>query len=167
VHADQPIVMATVTAGQQAVGIPFDLPGGDPSFIMIPPVSQWRQNYVFLTPDRYAFDFVTIVARPNTRVSLDDTPLPYRDCPVYRADACVDRPDYQCPPPNYVVYRCQLSFPIIDSTRRPPVSPGRQSDGVHVVTSDDREEGVMVIVSGFDSFVGYGYPGGMRTRTID
>lgn len=168
IHADGPLAVATVTGSQQTTGIPFDLPGGDPSFIMIPPIQQWRQNYVFLTPDQYAFDFVTIVAKPTAQVTLDDTPLPYSDCTVQRADACVDRPGLEpCPPPNWVVYRCQLSFPQIDTRMRPPVRPGRQADGVHVVTSDDRENGVMVIVSGFDAFVGYGYPAGTRTVTIN
>jgi hypothetical protein len=170
VHADGPVIMSTMTAGQEALGIPTDTPGGDPSFIMVPPIRQWRQNYVFLTPDKYAFDFVTIVARPNAHVTLDDTPLPYADCPMSRADACVNRVGQPaCPDPNYVVYRCQLSFPIIDpaAPARQNIMPGRQADGVHTVTSDDREQGVMVIVSGFDEYVGYGYPGGTRLTTID
>src|SRR5262249_19247773 len=123
----------------------------------------------------YAFDFVTIVARPDAEVYLDDTPLhdpahPFADCTRERADTCVDRVGQPpCPPPTYVVYRCQLSFPIIDPTLSSPanVQPGRQQDGVHTVTSNDREQGVMVIVNGFDSFVGYGYPAGTRLITIE
>ncbi|MBL8681152.1 MAG: IgGFc-binding protein [Myxococcales bacterium] len=164
-----PLLASTVTGSQQTTGIPFDQPGGDPSFILVPPVRQWRQRYVFLTPDKYAFDFVTIVARAGTRVTLDTTPLPYADCTVSRADACVDTRDMMCPPPRYVTYRCQLSFPTVDPTQRPPMNirPGRQGDGVHVVESDDRDQGVLVIVSGFDSFVGYGYAGGTRTESIN
>jgi hypothetical protein len=26
---------------------------------MVPPVEQWRSEYVFLTPGRYAFDFIS------------------------------------------------------------------------------------------------------------
>ena len=170
VHADGPVAMATYTGGQDTTGIPSSLPGGDPSFIMIPPIRQWRQDYVFLTPNKYAFDFVTIVARPNTTVILDGTPLPFADCPRYRADACVDRVGQPaCPDPNYVVYRCQLSFPVIDqgAPANMNLMPGHQQDGVHEITSDDREQGVMVIVSGFDRYVGYGYPGGTRLTTID
>jgi hypothetical protein len=169
VSATYPLLASTVTGSQQTTGIPFDQPGGDPSFILVPPVRQWRSRYVFLTPDKYAFDFVTIVARSGTNVTLDGTPLPFADCPMARADACVDRRDMPCPPPRYVTYRCQLSFPVVDPTRRPPmnVRPGRQGDGVHIVESDDRDQGVMVIVSGFDSFVGYGYAGGTRTESIN
>jgi hypothetical protein len=47
------------------------------------------------------------------------------------------------------------------------VDPQRQGDGVHIVESDDRDQGVMVIVSGFDSFVSYGYAGGTRTESIN
>ncbi len=170
VHADGPIIMATWTGGQEATGIPFGLPGGDPSFIMIPPIRQWRQNYVFLTPDKYAFDFVTVIARPTATVTLDGTPLPFADCPRARADACVERIGQPpCPDPTYVVYRCQLSYPVIDPSApaRHNLMPGRQQDGVHELTSDDRDQGIMVIVSGFDEYVGYGYPAGTRLTTID
>jgi hypothetical protein len=169
VSSTLPLLASTVTGSQQTTGIPFDQPGGDPSFILVPPVRQWRSRYVFLTPDKYAFDFVTIVARAATNVTLDGTPLPFADCPVRRADACVDRPMMPCPPPQYVTYRCQLSFPRVNPTARPPmnIDPQRQGDGVHIVDSDDRDQGVMVIVSGFDSFVGYGYAGGTRTESIN
>lgn len=169
VSADQPLLGSTITGSQATTGIPTDQPGGDPSMILVPPVRQWRSRYVFLTPDKYAFDFVTIAARASTHVTLDGTALPFADCPMTRADTCVDRPMMPCPPPNYVVYRCQLSFPRISPTRRAPdnVLPGRQQDGVHIVDSDDRDQGVMVIVSGFDSYVGYGYAGGTRTESIN
>jgi hypothetical protein len=169
VSSDQPLLGMTVTGSQSTTGIPIDQPGGDPSMILVPPVRQWRPRYVFLTPDKYAFDFVTIVSRPGVTVTLDGTTLPFADCPMSRADTCVDHPMMPCPPPNYVVYRCQLSFPRITNTRRSPdnVLPGRQQDGVHIVESSDRDQGVMVIVSGFDSYVGYGYAGGTRTETLN
>jgi len=169
VHSELPLLASTVTGSQATTGIPFDQPGGDPSFILVPPVRQWRSRYVFLTPDKYAFDFVTIVARYGTNVKLDNTPLPFADCPVARADSCVDRRDMPCPAPTYVTYRCQLSFPRVNPALRPPmnIDPQRQGDGVHIVESDDRDQGVMVIVSGFDSFVGYGYAGGTRTESIN
>ncbi|MDP3279230.1 MAG: IgGFc-binding protein [Deltaproteobacteria bacterium] len=168
-HSNRSLIMSTVTGSQQTTGIPFDQPGGDPSFILIPPVEQWRSRYVFLTPDKYAFDFVTIVARRDTQVRLDNTPLPFADCPMTRADSCVDRTMVPCPPPTYVVYRCQLSFPRVIPTLRAPnnVVPQRQGDGVHVIESNDTDQGVMVLVNGFDSFVGYGYAGGTRTQTIN
>ena len=64
----RPVSVLQALPSQQAVGIPSSpvrYPGGDPSLIMVPPVEQYRREYVFLTPDRYAFDYVVIVA-PRT-----------------------------------------------------------------------------------------------------
>ncbi len=63
------------------------------------------------------------------------------------------------------MYRCQLSFPIIDPNAVAPnnVSPGIQNDGVHRV---DADQPVGVIVSGFDSYVSYAYPAGTDLRII-
>ena len=37
-------------------------PGGDPSMIVVPPVEQWRSSYLFLVPNKYAFDSLLIAA---------------------------------------------------------------------------------------------------------
>ncbi len=64
-----------------------------------------------------------------------------------------------------MTYRCQLSFPQIDNSSMPPaVTDGRQGDGVHVVRSVTPStrpaDGVLILVSGFDRYVSYAYPGG-------
>ncbi len=56
--------------GQETTGIPSTVngehvPGGDPSFIEVPPVEQWRNKYVFLIPDKYEFD--SILPGPSRR----------------------------------------------------------------------------------------------------
>ena len=56
---------------QEAAGVPAGFPGGDPSFLIIPPVEQFRDTYVFLTPDSYAFDFLRIIAPPDANILLD------------------------------------------------------------------------------------------------
>lgn len=48
---------------------------GDPSFMILPPVAQFRTSHVFLTPDTYDEDFVNIVAPDGAVVTLDDAPL--------------------------------------------------------------------------------------------
>ena len=48
------------------------LPGGDPSFLLVPPIEQFRSNYVFLTPDKYDFDFVRIIAPPEAVIVFDN-----------------------------------------------------------------------------------------------
>ena len=67
----EPILVAQIMASQDAAGVKRGLPGGDPSLLIYPPTEQFRQSYVFLTPDKYAFDFVLIVAPPDAGVTLD------------------------------------------------------------------------------------------------
>ena len=66
---------------------------------------------------------------------------------------------------GYVVYHCQLSFPIIDPAldADTALQSGEQSDGVHDVRSD---QPIGVIVDGFDRNVSYGYAAGTELREI-
>jgi hypothetical protein len=173
IRANGRVSVGQLMGSQNTTGIPLTLPGGDPALVIVPPVEQWRSDYVFLTPNKYAFDFVQIVARPEARVFLDDTPVnDFADCSRTRSDGCVETPRHECPAPVYVTYRCQLSFPRIDTSTMPPtVTAGRQGDGVHVVRAEPAAPGmppetVMVLVSGFDRFVSYGYAGGTNLRPI-
>jgi hypothetical protein len=50
-------------------------PLGDPSLILVPPTSQFRDSYVFLAPNKYAFDYINIVAPADAVVRLDGQPL--------------------------------------------------------------------------------------------
>lgn len=156
ITSDFPITLMSVSASQEAAGVPRDLPGGDPSSLIIPPIEQFRSNYVFLTPDQYAFDFVRIMAPEGATIVFDEQPLSDWNC--------VDAPAGQLTLPlvgevRYVVHTCQLGFPVIDPLKRAPdnFSPGRQSDGVHVIESD---QGIGVLVDGFDRFVSYAYAAG-------
>jgi hypothetical protein len=166
VESDAPVMLGNVTASQEAAGIPARLPGGDPSFLIIPPTEQYRSSYVFLTPDRYAFDFLRIVSPPDAQIRLDAQHI--EDLPncsaqdqegldqVLSGDAADD----------FVVYRCQLTFPVIDPNAKPEnaLSPGDQSqDGVHTLISS---RPVGVIVDGFDVNVSYGYAGGTELTEI-
>jgi hypothetical protein len=49
---------------------------GDPTLILVPPVSQYRSSYVFLSPNKYAFDFINIVAPVDAIVTLDGQAMP-------------------------------------------------------------------------------------------
>lgn len=165
IEATAPVSVANFWSSQLNTGIPLRYPGGDGSFIPIPSIEQWRRDYVFLTPDRYAFDFVTVIAPAGASVSLDDAPLPTVDCETARGDGCIETPRHICPPPRYRVYRCQLSYPEIDPDLPYPqnVRAGRQRDGVHVVRAS---EPVAVLVEGFDLRVSYGYPAGTLLRSL-
>jgi hypothetical protein len=50
-------------------------PIGDPAMILAVPIEQWRNNYVFLTPDSYAQDYVNIVSESGAIVTFDDKVL--------------------------------------------------------------------------------------------
>lgn len=162
VVSDKPIFMGQFMRGQGTTGIPIDLPGGDPSFILVPPVEQWRDYYVFLTPDKYAFDFITIAAPMGTYIELDYQPLHNFSC-IHRVASCSTRVD---PGALYDIYHCQLSFPFIYPDRPPGqnIEPGSQNDGYHVLRS---EQPVSLLVSGFDKHVSYGYVGGMNMKRIN
>lgn len=47
-------------------------PVGDPTLIMPPPVKQYRKDYVLLVPDKYAEDYLNIIAPVEATVTLDD-----------------------------------------------------------------------------------------------
>ncbi len=49
---------------------------GDPTLIMLPPAKQFRKDYVFLSPNKYAQDYVNVVAPQSATVTLDDIVVP-------------------------------------------------------------------------------------------
>ena len=162
--SNEPVIVADVQASQEAAGVERGLPGGDPSLTFVPPVEQWRSDYVLLTPDKYAFDFLIITARFGASVFVDGLPVDGKVCEVADADGQT-RAERGGRDPEYVVYRCQLSFPVIDPDKVAPanLTPGRQNDGVHRVQSDLP---VGVLVYGFDAFVSYAYAGGTELRDL-
>ncbi len=160
--ASQPVFVTQIQSSQEAAGIARGLPGGDPSLTFIPPNEQFRSEYVFLTPDKYAFDFVVITAPADARVFMDGAPL--GGCEIAPGDGLSDS-ERGGKQPAFISYRCQLSFPTIDPNKAAPdnVLPGIQNDGVHRVIAD---KPVGIMVYGFDSFVSYGYAGGTELAEL-
>jgi len=163
-ESDAPVMFSSVSASQDDGGVPRGLPGGDPSFLIIPPLEQFRQSYVFLTPDKYNFDFVRIVAPPDAAVVLDGTSIgDVPGCIVVPADGLTEA-ERGSPTPPLVLYRCQLSFPVIDPEKEVDnTSPGFQDDGVHRI---DADQPVGVLVDGFDAYVSYAYAAGTELNEI-
>ncbi len=159
-HSDRAIAVLQVLAGQEAVGIPSYYPGGDPAAIAVAPVEQYRQEYVFLTPNKYAFDFVTITGPRDAQILLDEMTLDHWMCETAPADG-IPRRDGD-PPPDTVVHRCQLSFPDVLG-RNMPVEDGIQNDGYHTLRSNKE---IGLVVYGFDAFVSYAYAGGLNLQVI-
>lgn len=187
-----PVAVLQTIASQQVTGIPSYYPGGDPSIIAVPPIEQYRQEYVFLTPTLYAFDFVIITADADTRINLDGVPMtelfersPVIDpskpalCTRSAADGIERMPGD--PPPQQVIYRCQFSFPEVGrlcdieldpecddndgggGRSRDNVREGVQNDGPHSILADAP---VGITVYGFDAFVSYAYAGGLNLKPI-
>ncbi len=163
-QTDHPVILETVTASQDAAGVPRPMPGGDPSMILVPPIEQYRSDYVFLTPDKYAFDFIVISAPADAHVLVDGAPAQDVPCTSAPADGLTDAQRGSPDPPG-VVLRCQLSHPVLGADPADPshVDPGIQNDGVHHVWSD---RGVGVIVYGFDERVSYGYAAGTQLEEL-
>jgi hypothetical protein len=160
--SDHPIQLASVSPSQEAAGIPRGNPGGDPSSVVVPPIEQFRRNYVFLTPDKYRFDFVRIIAEPQAVIVFDNRELEHvAGCTTAPADGLTDaqRDDL---PPAWVVHTCQLSFPVFDPTSGGMLE-GIQNDHVHRIESD---RPIGLIVNGFDAFVSYAYAGGTELMQI-
>ncbi len=163
-EATAPIAFTQIPASQQATGIPSTLPngdrppGGDPSLIWVPPIEQWRNSYLFLVPNKYAFDFL-LVALPASAALTYDT-LPIDDVLTCEREPIGEQvPPAGGDPVEYVAVRCQLSFPV-------PGGAGAQDDGVHLLaTSGGQPFGL--VVWGWDSFVSYGYPGGSNVTRIN
>jgi hypothetical protein len=162
--SDAPVQLSAVSPSQEDGNVPSSLPGGDPSLVIVPPIEQFRNNYVFLTPDKYNFDFVRITAKPRTDVALDGRLV--RDIPTCESAAADGlTTEERGGPETLVVYTCQLSFPTIDMSKPRPdnLSAGRQNDGVHRVVAN---EPVGVLVDGFDFYVSYAYAGGTELSFI-
>ena len=137
--SDKPISVGQFLAGEHAPepnirgGLePGDAGTGDPAFILSVPITQFRNDFVFLAPDKYAFDYVSVIAPASANVFFDDVPV-----------------DLWEPVGESIMWQV-ARFPI--------------GDGVHLLVSD---EPVGVIVYGYDSYVSYGYPGGLNHNVVD
>ncbi|HEY2736059.1 MAG TPA: IgGFc-binding protein, partial [Polyangiales bacterium] len=161
IKADRPVSVVDVLASQEVTGIPSTYPGGDPSLIVVPPSEQYRRDYVFLTPDTYAFNFVEIVAQKGANILLDGASLSDTGC------TSSDVPELAGSDANataWVTYGCQLSFPTVTRGPHVTVSPGTRNTGAHSLVSDTP---IGIVVSGFDSFVGYAYVGGLNLDVLN
>ena len=80
--SDKPVMLGQFLASEHAPNPnlrdrlePGDAATGDPAFILAVPVEQFRTDFVFLAPDKYAFDYVTVIAPIGAEVFFDDLPL--------------------------------------------------------------------------------------------
>jgi hypothetical protein len=110
-------------------------PVGDPSLTLMPPLRQFRRDYVFLTPLDYNRDYAVIVAPQGTTVTLDNVTLAPGS---FSTIGVFDGVTYQ-------------RTRVVLTTR-----------GRHVLTATMP---VGLIVGGYDRDVSYGYPGGLNLES--
>ncbi len=161
-QSSHPIAFAQFPGSQQTTGIPSTLPGnvrppgGDPSFIVIPPVEQWRDDYLFLVPNKYQLDYILLAIPVGADIRFDGLPLELvLECeyePIGTlSDGGVDT--------EYQAIRCPLS--VVNEQGMLV-----QDDGVHRLESANGMP-FGLVVWGWDSFVSYGYPGGTNVALIN
>jgi len=151
IQATRPILVGQYLACKEAPGPnlqgelePGDAGIGDPAFLLLVPVEQFREDYVFLAPDKYALDYVTVVAPADAVVWFDcGEPDPERI-----PDACQAIPEEAWSWYMSGEYKA-TRFPV--------------EDGVHRVHAS---AAVSVYAYGYDERVSYGYPAGLDIEDL-
>lgn len=149
ISADQPISVGQFFAGQDATVGSTRPATGDPSFVLLPPIEQWRGNYTVLTAPGIRDNYVGLVI-DSTRVqsvTVDGTAVS-----GWAAIAGTSFQTVNSPVTNGTHVIAVLPKPV-----QPPLPDGGVFNGT---------PGAGVTVSGFDSYVSYGYTGGLDLQSI-
>lgn len=172
-----PILVGHFMASQDAPdpgAQPDDAGTGDPAFLLAIPAGQWRSEYVFLTPEKYHFNYISIAA-PIHRVCGAASANKGKPCTAdsecgagAMPNACADDTvvtfdGEPIPPDNF--------FNISNKYKgaRLSADPGPHTVvGLPVLGPDGKaaESRVAVDVYGFDQYVSYGYPAGLDLKDL-
>jgi hypothetical protein len=166
VLSKKPVLVGQFLAAQDAPDPnkgPYDAGTGDPTFLLAVPAEQFRQDYVFLTPDKYRFDAVNLIVPTGEKVFLDGKELKVEDLQFRPAkDIIADMIEQGFDHPS------QLGVSFGDYRM---IGDGEWSvwrvvvpDGVHVATSG---KPFGVTVYGYDRYVSYGYPAGLNLEDLN
>lgn len=141
ISATGPIAVAQFLTGQGATtGMPTDPAQGDPSMIMLPPVEQWRSRYTVLASTGLRDNYLALTI-DSTRVQSVEV-----DGVTVVGFSTVAATNYQ--------------------VKNHPVSTGTHTVVVTPRPGQMTLPGAGVTVYGYDSFVSYGYTGGLDLTTI-
>ncbi len=150
---------------------------GDPAYLLAIPIEQWRSDYVFLTPNKYASNWISIAA-PVHRSCAGTSAVHGKDCAT--DDACA------APGGPVVAGQCADDVEVvIDGAPIPPeswkpvsknykftwlsVNPGVHRVKTTAVADQDgvkQTRLVAVDAYGFDQYVSYGYPAGLDLKDL-
>lgn len=150
---------------------------GDPAFLLAIPIEQWRSDYVFLTPNKYAENYVSIAAAVH-RSCAPNSPKKGADCAT--DEECVDA---GLPP---IAGAC--GDDVVVTFDGEPIAPDLWQPinknfklarlfvqpGVHKVLAQPvkdqsgvpRARTVAVDAYGYDQYVSYGYPAGLDLKDL-
>ncbi len=140
VESDQPIMIGQFAVAQGFLDN-YSGAGGDPEFVVFPPVEQYRKDYIFLTPTTFTNDYVIIGAPSGALVELDGNKVSSEFggiCKTFTIGTIKTK--------TYKAIRCPVK------------------DGVHRIKSS---EPVGIMVYGYYSVGSYGYPGGADVKQIN
>ncbi|MFL5321262.1 MAG: IgGFc-binding protein [Myxococcaceae bacterium] len=140
ITADEPIAVGQFFAGENATTGSDTAAEGDPSFVLLPPVEQWRSSYTVLAAPGIKDNYLGLVIDGTKvqTVTVDGTAV--------TGFTAISGTNYKVK--NHPV---SVGTHVIDVTAQPGVSP---------------LPGVGVTVYGFDSYVSYGYTGGLDLKSL-
>ena len=138
-HANKPLMVAQYAAAGGFVD-QKDV-GGDPEFVIFPPVEQYREEYLFLTPSTFDKDYVVISTPKGTSILLDETEVNGEF-----SSRCVAQTLGAANGIDYLALTCEVA------------------DGVHHLKASAP---VGLTVYGYYDAGSYGYPGGADFKEIN
>jgi len=139
IESSEPIMVAQFAVSQGFID--SYKTGGDPEFVVFPPVEQYRKEYIFLTPPTFDKDYVVIGAPAGAVVELDG-----KEVTGEFKSICTEFSIGQLKGTNYFSLHCPVE------------------DGIHKVKSS---QPVGIMVYGYYSVGSYGYPGGADIKQIN
>ncbi|MBL8957820.1 MAG: IgGFc-binding protein [Myxococcaceae bacterium] len=148
IEADQPISVAWFLPGQGPTS--SGVAEGDPSMILLPPIQQWRTNYTVLAGRDFVSNYLGI-AVDNTRVlrvEVDGVPVTGLTNAIAGTNYVVK---------NHAVTGGTHTINVIPRSPQP-----MQPDGGAYTSLP----GAGITVYGYDSYVSYGYTGGLDLQSI-
>ncbi|MBM64771.1 MAG: hypothetical protein CMH55_00890 [Myxococcales bacterium] len=142
-ESEHRFAMMHFMSGQESTGLAAH--AGDPAMMVVAPMDQYRDQYMFLTPSTYHVDYVNVVGPENMGIRLDGHPVAEMPC-----EAPEDPNEAPCLLQPWQEFGRSGQGSLIL----------RVDDGPHVIESAGGDRfGLMVYA--FDSHVSYAYPGGL------
>lgn len=143
IESNKPLMIGQYAASQGYVGDWKPGSGGDPEFVVFPPVEQYRKDYVFLTPPSFTKNYVVIATPTGNSVQLDGqfVAKEFSTTCDTQALGAIDGQDYQ-------QITCELS----------------PAGGPHRLTATNP---VGIMAYGYYNVGSYGFPGGADVREIN